>query len=140
MKGISPLVAAVLLIGVTMTIAAALAFWVSGFMGERTKAFEKRTAQYEKCIGANFNIYSSLYNATSKTLTILLENRADIRLNITQINIMLKNGTIDVRELEESLPRAGGWLPIKIDNVEPCEKFRIISECTEPAVFREGSC
>jgi flagellin-like protein len=140
MRGISPLVAAVLLIGITMTIAAALAFWVSGFVSERTKAFEKKTTEYEKCIGANFDIYSSIYNGTAKTLTILLENKADIRLNLTEINIILKNGTIDVRELGEFLPRAGGWLPIRIENVEPCEKFRIVTECTEPPVFREGSC
>jgi flagellin-like protein len=140
MKGISPLVAAVLLIGVTMTIAAALAFWVSGFMAERTKAFEKRASEYEKCVGANFDIYFSLYNSTAGTLTILLENKAGIRLNLTEVDIILKNGTIDIRKLGEILPMAGGWLSIKINNVEPCEKFRILTECTEPPIFREGSC
>lgn len=140
MKGISPLVAAVLLIGITMTIAGALAFWVSGFMAERVAGFERIAEEYERCIRARFDIYSSLYNGTAKTLTILLENKAEVRLNLTEINIMLLNGTIDVRELGVILPRAGAWLPIKVENVEPCEKFRIVTECTEPAVFGEGSC
>jgi hypothetical protein len=95
---------------------------------------------YENCTKANFDIYASVYNSTTKTLTILLENKADIRLKITKINITLKNGTVDVRELNLLLPRAGGLLLIKVENVEPCEKFRIVTECTEPAVFREGNC
>jgi flagellin-like protein len=140
MKGISPLVAAVLLIGVTMTIAGALAFWVSGFMTERTKAFEKRTAEYEKCIGANFDISFSFYNNTDGTLVIYIENKADVRLNLTGISIMLQNGTVDTRELNKTLPRAGVWDKVEVTNVAPCEKFRILTECTEPPVFREGSC
>ncbi|MDI6806799.1 MAG: type IV pilin [Candidatus Aenigmarchaeota archaeon] len=140
MKGISPLVAAVLLIGVTMTIAGILAFWVSGFMYERTKGFEEKAAMYEKCIGANFGIYSSTYDSVNKTLTILLENKAGIRLNLTEINIILLNGSIDIRPLNMILPRAGAWLPIKIENVDACEKYRIVTECTEPTIFREGTC
>ena len=38
-KAVSPLVAAVLLIAVTMTIAGMLAYWASGFVRQQTEPF-----------------------------------------------------------------------------------------------------
>ncbi|MBI2547246.1 MAG: hypothetical protein HYW23_02255 [Candidatus Aenigmarchaeota archaeon] len=59
MKGISPIVASVLLIAITMTIAGVLAYWSSTFVsntlpGENTTTAQCRLAQFEFLL-CNYN-------------------------------------------------------------------------------------
>ncbi|MEM5825862.1 MAG: archaellin/type IV pilin N-terminal domain-containing protein [Candidatus Aenigmatarchaeota archaeon] len=54
LKGISPLIATVLLIALTMTIAGIVAMWASTFTGSRLEETEKNATQI--CIGANLRI------------------------------------------------------------------------------------
>ncbi|MBU5678709.1 MAG: archaellin/type IV pilin N-terminal domain-containing protein [Candidatus Aenigmatarchaeota archaeon] len=54
LKGISPLIATVLLIALTMTIAGIVAMWASTFTGGRLEETEKNATQI--CIGANLRI------------------------------------------------------------------------------------
>ncbi len=58
--GISPLVAAVLLIAVTMTIAGLLAYWATSFV--RTSLPETNRTEAE-CRLADFSIYFCSYNS-----------------------------------------------------------------------------
>ena len=56
-KAVSPLVAAVLLIAVTMTIAGMLAYWASGFVRLQTETFSNQSV-VSKCNFADFKVYS----------------------------------------------------------------------------------
>jgi flagellin-like protein len=71
MKGISPLVATVLLIAITMSIAGILAFWVSSYTTQ-TLPIVNRTA--EECRYSNFEIYSCNFNIISSAITLALHN------------------------------------------------------------------
>ena len=79
MKGISPLVAASLLIAVTMTIAGILAFWASSYMRTTTTQFTNQTSMLRKCTGARFDIFLQDYDPDTQEHKIYLENKGDAR-------------------------------------------------------------
>ncbi len=100
-KGISPLVAAVLLIAITMTIAGMLAYWATGFF--RTSLPTNITEI--QCTGANFRIYSCLYNSSLNTIDLLLQNTGGVDLsNITAV-VIYQNATAQNIFLNGTLPR-----------------------------------
>lgn len=95
MKGISPLVAAVLLIAATMSIAGILAYWAASFVRVRTETMGNETQALERCTGANFQIIDNFFNATGNNeLTIVLQNLARYPVYIQGISFFWSNGTI----------------------------------------------
>jgi len=95
-KGVSPLVAAVLLIAVTMTIAAMLSYWASGFVRSRTEEWEKQLPAGE-CSFANFRFYSCRYDTATSSFIVILENVKGVELKNITAYIVYTNGTIDPR-------------------------------------------
>jgi len=75
-KGISPIVAAVLLIAATMSIAGILAYWASNFV--KTALPEVNSSQ-TTCQFADFQVYSCSY--ANSTLSFVLYNFRTIPLN-----------------------------------------------------------
>jgi flagellin-like protein len=73
MKGISPLVASVLLIAITMSIAGILAYWVSTYTTSTLPSLNK-TKTEEECRFSNFEIYTCNFNTTTGTITFTLHN------------------------------------------------------------------
>ena len=95
MKGISPLVAAVLLIAATMSIAGILAYWAASFVRSRTETMGNETQALERCTGANFGIVLNTFNATGNNeLTIILQNLARYPVYIQGVSFIWRNGTI----------------------------------------------
>lgn len=92
-KGISPLVAAVLLIAATMSIAGILAYWASSFVRIQTEAFENQSVTSE-CNYADFRIRSCSYNTSSQKITLLLENIRDVTLKDLSLYVFYTNGTV----------------------------------------------
>lgn len=86
-KGVSPLVAAVLLIAITMTLAAMLSYWASNFVRSRLPEGEPA-----ECSFAYFRMYSCSY--ASGQLTAILENVKDIQLKNITAYVIYDNGTI----------------------------------------------
>jgi len=79
MKGISPVVASVLLIAITMTVAAILAYWSSSYVKARLPSAEADT-----CSVSNFDFYLCRYNASSRIIVFSLVNRANVEMyNLT---------------------------------------------------------
>lgn len=82
MKGISPIVAAVLLIAITMTIAGGLALWATRLVGEQLPNPE----EIIECKLANFDFLSCTYNASTQNLIFSLINRGSLEMkNLTAI-------------------------------------------------------
>lgn len=102
-KAVSPLVAAVLLIAVTMTIAALLSYWASGFIKQRTSEWEERSPGGE-CTFANFKIYSCLYSGTDSSFRVILENLRDVELKNITAFVIYDNGTVGSQSGFSSLP------------------------------------
>jgi len=73
-KGVSPLIATVLLIAFTMAIAGILALWARSFVGERTGQISSQ----EKCIGA-LDVYDLKFD--NGTITTRIRNDGSINLN-----------------------------------------------------------
>ncbi|MEM4326510.1 MAG: archaellin/type IV pilin N-terminal domain-containing protein [Candidatus Pacearchaeota archaeon] len=98
-KGISPLVAAVLLIAITMTIAGMLAYWATSF----TKSGLPTNVTEVQCIGANIRVYDCKYNATLSRADIILQNIGSVDLSNITVNIQYLNASIQSFSLNGTL-------------------------------------
>lgn len=72
-KGISPLVAVIMLIAFTMIVAGILAGWATRF------ATEQR-ATLEKCVRANLVIKKAIYDTSSGNISLMLYNAGTVPL------------------------------------------------------------
>ena len=132
-KGISPLVATVLLIAVTMTIAAIIAYWASSFTRSSLPS-ENRTTSMESCAGADFNIYYQTYNSTTKNLVIVLQNTGSASLTITNITFIYPDGSLESKIISMSLPESS-LKSYTLSNVTSGYKsYTIFTNC--PNVYR----
>lgn len=101
MKGISPLVAAVLLIAVTMSIAGVLAYWTSQFVGKSLPEVNQSTTE---CKFVDFVIYNCLYNSSTTKLTLTLNNIRSVVVKDLMVYLAFSNGTISSgTQLNETL-------------------------------------
>jgi len=136
-KGISPLVASVLLIAATMSIAAILAYWASSFV--HTTLPEVNKTQQE-CQFSDFTIYQCSYNINSTTLTLVLNNIRSVPL--TQLNVFVfdasgtpgspipLNGTIE----------PGNFMPYSITGVPSNFSKIVITSRICPDLQKEAGC
>lgn len=136
-KAISPLVAAVLLIAVTMTIAGVLAYWASSFVRSQITLFENQTATSE-CNFGNFLVYLCSYNTNTSKINIILNNVGKIDLRDLVVYVIYQNNSISSFELNETLP-SGGLKPFSLTGVSSdYSKISIKTYC--PNVFAEVAC
>jgi len=90
-KGISPLVAAVILIATTMSIAGILSYWATSFVRTRLVETENQTQDTE-CLIAQFRLYSGSYNNATNDLILILENQRSV--NLVLKDLYLFYGTV----------------------------------------------
>lgn len=64
-KGVSPLIAAVLLVAFTMTVAAILATWSSSFVRSKTREAEQEQEEKAMCSGLAMNVESAKYDSSA---------------------------------------------------------------------------
>jgi flagellin-like protein len=135
-KGISPLVAAVLLIAATMSIAGILAYWASSFVKSQVSQFENQTITSE-CQYADFKIYSCSYNTSSKVVALVLENYREVLLKEMTAYISFANSSIPSISLNETIPK-GSIKSFSISGIDPFTKIIVKTHC--PEITRESSC
>ncbi len=132
-KGISPLVAAVLLIAVTMTIAGMLAYWTSSFVRSGLPE-QNQTQQIQRCAGADFTIFSSNYNSSTGNMTLILQNKAEVSLQITNVTFVYPNGTIDVKPVGTNLAKGSALISFIVSNIfSGFNNYLVLTDC--PNVF-----
>lgn len=101
-KGISPLVATVLLIAATMSIAMILAFWASSFV-KTTLPSVNETQQL--CQFSDFEIFQCSYSTNSSSLLVVLHNLRQNPLGNMFLQLYFSNNTVSqVYNLTSSLP------------------------------------
>lgn len=107
-KGISPLVAAVILIAATMSIAGIISFWASSFVTRELSGAENVTAE-TICTAAKFRLYSGTYDPSSKELVVILENQRLQEIKLDRLYLFYSpnslrsigvNGTLAGNELK----------------------------------------
>lgn len=135
--GISPLVAAVLLIAVTMTIAGILAYWATSFV--RTSLPETNQTEAE-CRFAAFSVYSCTYNNSTKTINFILENLKNIELKNLKVFLIFPNSTASSAFLlNDTLPAGGVLKTFQLQNVaDDFTKLVVTTNC--PDVSKEKIC
>ena len=129
MKGISPLVATVLLIAITMTIAGVLAYWASGFVRSSLPA-SNQTQQVQECSGENFDILSSNYNSSTSSLIVILQNKADTTVNIANATFIYSDGTVYSQNIGQSLPAGNAIIGVTVTGVSSgYRSYKICTTC-----------
>lgn len=129
-KGISPLVAAVILIAVTMTIAGILSFWATSFVQKGLPEVEN-TTQQTICLGAKFRVYSGSYNSTSQGLALILENQRNVDLTLDKLYIFYPNNRLETYQLSGILAN-NELKPINVSNIEDGFEYgQIRTNCPE---------
>ena len=128
MKGISPLIASVLLIAITIAVAAVLATWVTGTV--------ESTLSTQTCVGGAMNFVSSDYPKFNDNQEIVACIEAQyVSLGNFQIETLMNDDTVQrFSDISETSIAAGSTgcvrtesLTILKDNVKT---VRILTNCT----------
>jgi flagellin-like protein len=136
-KGISPLVASVLLIAATMSIAGILAYWASSFVSKQTETFENQTVTSE-CNYADFKIYSCSYNSSSRRLIMILENTRDVTLKNLNVFIFYSNSTVSPPiSLNDTLV-ANQFKSFSLENIDDFSSLTVKTQCS--GTSKSSSC
>lgn len=100
-KGISPLIAAVLLIAFTLAVAALLTAWVTTFTQDTTDAVGDRSTEVIECSYAGLSVYSVSYNAPFVNVSVANTGTTALG-NVTVV--ALENGVVvgDTITLEDN--------------------------------------
>lgn len=136
-KGISPLVAAVLLIAVTMTIAGVLAYWASSFVRSQTELFQNQTVATE-CNFGNLQVYACNYDSNSTKITMILNNIGTIDLRDLIVYVIYPDNTIKDYALNATLASRRLESYILSDVLSGFLKINVKTQCTN--VYAESAC
>jgi len=79
-KGISPLIATVLLIAMTLAVATIIGSWFTGITKTQTEMLEENTKKQINCTGALLSISDVICSSTNQQLTIAISNLGDTAL------------------------------------------------------------
>lgn len=90
-KGISPLIAAVLLIAFTMAVAGILTAWVTSFTQSTTEDVGNESDRLIECSYAGLDITSASFDGTDATVVVANTGTQDINASVV---VYLNNGTI----------------------------------------------
>ncbi|MGC8993419.1 MAG: archaellin/type IV pilin N-terminal domain-containing protein [Candidatus Aenigmatarchaeota archaeon] len=134
MKGISPLVATVLLIAITMTLAGVIALWGSSFV-RTSLPTENQTQTVQACTGGSIKLISSSYNATSQIFSATIYNDGSQKLTITNITFIYPN-TAEEKPVGKDISPAQ-VIVFSVDNVTSGYSSYIVStNC--PNIYIKG--
>jgi len=129
-KGISPLVAAVILIAATMSIAGILSFWASGFVKTRLSESGNVTVE-SSCLGAEFKLHSGSYD--NETLILVIDNTRTVDLALENIYFFYDDGSIVDRSLDNTVLKGNEIKQIPVPGNVPANftSAKIKTNCPE---------
>ena len=130
-KGLSPLIAAVVLIAATMSIAGILSFWATGFV--RKKLTESQNISEETgCMGADFKLHLAKYDENTHKLSIIVDNTREVDLKLQNVYIFYPNG-MKTKTLNPPILLKGNEMKqFTVDEVDPgFESVTIKTNCPE---------
>lgn len=93
-KGISPLIAAVLLIAFTMSVAAMLTAWVTTFTEEKTSVVSNKSDQVFQCSYGGLSIYDAIYHSDDNTTDVTVANTGTYDFRNITIHIFDDTGGV----------------------------------------------
>ncbi|MEM5882836.1 MAG: archaellin/type IV pilin N-terminal domain-containing protein [Candidatus Aenigmatarchaeota archaeon] len=99
LKGISPLVATVLLIAFTVASAAIISFWLIPFLTSITQSTSEEADVQLKCSRGGISLFDLNYNLSSSTLSGKIENTGSVSLGNLALQILYLNSTVEKIDL-----------------------------------------
>ncbi|MDY6788865.1 MAG: archaellin/type IV pilin N-terminal domain-containing protein [Candidatus Nanohaloarchaea archaeon] len=93
-KGISPLVAAVLLIAFTLAVASILTAYVTTFTEESAQQLGNQTTQVTSCAYAGISIYDAVYDTANSDITVNVANTGTKDLSEITVVAFASDGSI----------------------------------------------
>ena len=115
-KGLSPLIAAVILIAATMSIAGILSFWASGFVRKKL-AESQNVSEQSTCLGAQLKLRLSKYDNTTHTLYLVVDNLSRVDLTLENLYLLYPE-RMETKPLHVTL-KGEEMKQLTIDNVTP---------------------
>jgi len=103
MKGISPLIASVLLIGFTVGVAVILSGWITHFTKTSTDIVEEEGKESILCSYGGITLRNVKFGTTTKNISGVIENTGTIDLGNIDIQILYTNGTDLLHDLNYTL-------------------------------------
>ena len=133
MKGISPFIAEILLIGFTVAVAAIIIGWSSGFTKTSTQNIQQQSQTQLACSYGGISTFSDIYyNSSCSCLYGYLKNTGQIPLRV-DFQIVYDNNTINsIQNITQILPGN-----IAFFNVSASSNINFIlvsTNCTSPPV------
>lgn len=137
LKGISPLIAAVLLIAVTMTLAGVLAFWASTFVQSGLESSANQTIATE-CNFGNFVVDACSYDSAGQRVTFILDNIGTVDLSNISVFVIYPDNSLNYTQADGNLP-SGALRSFSVSGVNPgYSRVTIGTQC--PNVREETTC
>ncbi|MBU5688092.1 MAG: hypothetical protein KQA41_01325 [Candidatus Aenigmarchaeota archaeon] len=137
-KGLSPIVASVILIATTMAIAGILSFWAGSFVEKKVEESENTTTDIV-CLNARFNLFTKCqYNSQTKEISFILENQANQDIILDSLYVFYPSNNLKSYKLSIKLP-ANNLLPFNQTGIDPgFISFQLRTKC--PNVYRDFNC
>lgn len=137
MKGISPLVATVLLIAVTMTIAGVLAVFAQNLVGENLRRASSQPISTE-CQFGNFFVDACSYDSSAGRMNFILNNVGTVTLTNITAFVIYPNNTLNFTEVNGTLP-SGSLRSFQVSGIASgFNKVQFRTQC--PSVSQESVC
>ena len=86
MKGVSPLIGAVVIVGITLMVAIAISSWSKSFAVSQAKKTEEETKI--ECSYATFGVDEAILDTTNNKLTLRLRATGSVAVEINKISVI----------------------------------------------------
>lgn len=129
MKGISPFIASVLLIALTVAVAALYGGWITSFTKKTTQEVQEKSEKRVTCTYGGIAIDDVKYNKTTGDLSGIVENTDIIDLGNIDFEIFYTNATRQKLDLNMTLG-PGERNVFNINITGNITKIRVITNCS----------
>jgi flagellin-like protein len=106
-KGISPLIAEVLLIGFTVAVASIVILWGTSFTRTTTSNIGNQANVQTICMNSGIDFYGTItYNSTSQTISGYVRNTGNVPLGNISFQVIYPNSVMSFpNQISELLPQ-----------------------------------
>jgi flagellin-like protein len=92
-KGISPIVATVLLIAFTVGVAGILSVWITGFTQTTTETVDKKSTTELTCVYGGIALSTLRFNSTTGNISSNIENSGQISIGSITFQVFYRNAS-----------------------------------------------
>lgn len=119
-KAVSPFIASILLLAITVTIATIVANWFKTYAQDT--ADDAANANDVNCLNLGVNIDDPAYNSNTNISSFIVENTGTVNFNVDKLSILYlySNGSVgnDLRDISDREVAVGGSSAISLTSIE----------------------